>query len=63
MEVTAEDTDDAEDTDEEGLPWQAVRWIAVPIAGFPSKPLLLRVFRVLRVLRGNSYRCFQVNLR
>ena len=28
MEITAENTDDAEDADEEKLRWQAVRWIA-----------------------------------
>ncbi len=33
------------------------------VSGVSSKSLLLRVFRVLRVLRGNSHRRFQVKIR
>ena len=63
MEIAAEDTEDAENAEEGGTsmadgaldrshPFGETEFIA----GWPPKPPLLRVFRVIHVLRGNSYR-------
>ncbi len=62
-EITAKDTDHAEDTDEDDLRWQAARGIAgtdsVRRVHRYSTALLIRVFRVIRVVRGKSCRRFQ----
>ena len=65
MEIATENAEDAENADEEGLRFQAVPSLAFThlgekefVSGVPAKPLLLRVFGVLRFVRGNSHRRF-----
>ena len=63
IEITAENSDYVENADEEGLRWEAAQAIAFTQWMRASKSLLIRafrVFRVLRVFRGNSHRRFEV---
>ena len=70
MGITAEDADDAEDTEEKGLPIRETssihftQWVTehVPGCGHPNL-CFLRVFRVLRILRGNSIAVSWLNLK
>ena len=65
LEMTAEQTENAENAEENGVRCPAVpsaactRWDeTAAVSDVPSMLLLLRVFRVLRVFRGNSHRRF-----
>ncbi len=67
MEITAEDAEDADNAEEEGLRGEAApsiaftKWVGWELVSVvPSKSPLFRVFRVLRVVRGNFHRRFQV---
>ena len=56
MKITAEDADYAENADEEKLEHQAQRSFRITV-----EPVLLRVIRLIRVIRGNLHPQFRNN--